>query len=143
MWILKKEAKHFVSTLCNHIISKSPLTSYFARCFNPISLAEIPDTCEKRFHNFLQKFVDGKLITSLFADEVKREFHKLSVMFSVIVKRYFAIMILNLSTLMEFRIVKTVKWVKESCWVETDWIRCCLREKEMSRRKGKTCKVIF
>ena len=54
------------------------MTSYVARAarsFNPINLAEIPDTCEKRFHN-LQKLVNGKLITSLFADEAKREFHK-------------------------------------------------------------------
>ena len=74
-----KEAKHFVSTLCNHILSKSPLTSYVvcaACCLNHINLAEIPDTCEKRFHNLLQQLVDGKLITSLFADEAKREFQK-------------------------------------------------------------------
>ena len=31
---------------------------------------------DKWFHNLLQKLVDGKLITSLFADEAKREFHK-------------------------------------------------------------------
>ena len=75
----KKEAKQFVSTLCNHILTRSPSTSYFvsAACgLNPISVAEIPDTCEKRFHNLLQKLVDGKLITSIFADEAKREFHK-------------------------------------------------------------------
>ena len=39
---------------------------------NPINLAEIPDTCEKQFHNLLQKLNDGKLNTSLFADK----FHK-------------------------------------------------------------------
>ena len=75
----KKEAKQFVSTLYNHILSKRPLTSYFARaarCLNPINLAEISDTREERFHNLLQKLVDGKLITSLFADEAKREFRK-------------------------------------------------------------------
>lgn len=43
---------------------------------NPINLEEIPDTSENRFHNFLQKLVDRKLIPSLFADEAKREFHK-------------------------------------------------------------------
>ena len=77
--IFKKEAKQFVSTLCNHILSKNPLTSYFAHtahCLNPISLVEILDTCEKGVHSLLQKLVDGKLITSLFADEAKRELHK-------------------------------------------------------------------
>ena len=75
----KKDAKQFVSTRCTNILSKSPLISYFARaarCLNPISLAEIPDTCEKRFHSLLQKLVDARLITSLFADEAKSEFHK-------------------------------------------------------------------
>ena len=75
----KKKAKQFISTLCNHISSKSLLISYFARaarCWNPINLSVISDTYEKRFHNLLQKFVDGKLITSLFADETKSEFHK-------------------------------------------------------------------
>ena len=70
----KEEAKKIVSTLSNHILSKSPLTSYFAcaaHCLNPINQAEIPDTCEKRFHN-LQKLIDGKLIIWLFADEAKR-----------------------------------------------------------------------
>ena len=36
----KKEAKQLVSTLCNQILLKSPLTSYFARaapCLNPIN----------------------------------------------------------------------------------------------------------
>ena len=77
--IFKKEAKQFVSTLSNYILSKSPLLSYIAHaihCLNPISLAVIPDTCEKRFYNLLQKLVDGELINSLFADEAKREFHK-------------------------------------------------------------------
>ena len=36
----KKEAKQLVSTLCNQILLKGPLTSYFARaarCLNPIN----------------------------------------------------------------------------------------------------------
>ena len=75
----EKEAKQCVFTLCNHILSKSPLISYVTHathCLNPINLAKIPDTSEKRFHNLLQKLVDGKLIASLFADKAKREFHK-------------------------------------------------------------------
>ena len=75
----KKEAKQFASTLCNHILSKSSFTSYFAlaaRCLSSISLVVIPDTCEKRFLNLLQKLVDRKLITSLFAEEAKKEFHR-------------------------------------------------------------------
>ena len=75
----KKEAKQFVSTLCSHILSKIPLASYFACaacCLNLINLAEISYTCEKQFHSLLQKLVDGKLITSLFTIEAKREFHK-------------------------------------------------------------------
>ena len=74
-----KEAKQFPFTLCKHILSKSPFTSCFTRadrCLNPINLAVIPDTSEKRFLNLLQKLVDEKLVTSLFAAEAKREFHK-------------------------------------------------------------------
>ena len=96
----KKEAKQFVSTLCNHILSKSPLTSYFACaacCLNPINLAEIPDTCEKRFHNLLQKLVDGKLITYLLTRQ-RGSSTNLPVMLSMKIKRYFAIMKSNLST---------------------------------------------
>ena len=75
----KKEAKQFVSTLCNHILSRSSFASCFAlpaRCLSSINLVVIPDTCEKRFLNLLQKLVDRKLITSLFAEEAKKEFHR-------------------------------------------------------------------
>ena len=68
------EAKQFTPTLCNHILLKSLLTSYFARaarCQKPVNLAVIPDTYEKRFHNTLQKLIDRKLITSLFTDKAK------------------------------------------------------------------------
>ena len=75
----KKEAKQFVSTLCNYILSRSSFASCFAlpaRCLSSINLVVIPDTCEKRFLNLLQKLVDRKLITSLFAEEAKKEFHR-------------------------------------------------------------------
>ena len=54
----KVEAKKFVSTLCNHIIEKSPESS------------------ERRFHNLLQKLVDCKQIKSSLTGKAKQEFRK-------------------------------------------------------------------
>ena len=31
----------------------------------------------------------------------------------------------------EFRVNNIVKWFKEGCWEETDWIRCCYGEPKM------------
>ena len=79
---LKVEAKKFVSTLCNHIIEKSPLNSCFAclaQSLNPINLAKIPESSEKRFHNLLQKLVDCKKITFSLADKSKQEFRKSNI----------------------------------------------------------------
>ena len=73
------EAKKFVSTLCNQIIEKSPLNSYFAclaRSLNSINLAEMPESFERRFHNLLKKLVDCKQIKSSLADKAKEEFRK-------------------------------------------------------------------
>ena len=77
---LKVEAKKFVSTLCNHIIEKRQLNSSFARLarsLNPINLAEIPGSSERRFYNLLQKLADCKQITFSLADKAKQEFRKL------------------------------------------------------------------
>ena len=57
----KMEAKDFISTLCNHLLSKSPLTSYFARCakcLDPTTMGEMPDVCKQSFHKMLQKLVE-------------------------------------------------------------------------------------
>ena len=75
----KIKAKKKVCVLCNHIIEKNPLNSYFARLarsLNPINLAEIPESSERRFHTLLQKLVDCKQITSSLADNTKQEFRK-------------------------------------------------------------------
>ena len=58
-------------------------------------------TCEKRFPNLRQKLVDGKLITFLSDDEAKREFLRfVSDVVREKKKRYFAIIMSNLSTVM-------------------------------------------
>ena len=75
----KVEVKKFLSALSNHIIEKSPLNSYFARLvrsLNPINLAEIPESSERRFYNLLQKLVDCKQITPSLTDKAKQEFRK-------------------------------------------------------------------
>ena len=46
---------------------------------NPINLAKIPESSEKRFHNLLQKLVDCKKITSSLADKSKQEFRKSNI----------------------------------------------------------------
>lgn len=54
------EIKSFISTLCNHLISKIPLTSYFARCtksLNPVNMVEIHDVCLKGFHHMLHSLL--------------------------------------------------------------------------------------
>ena len=63
--------KRFISTLCKHILAKSPLA-----LLNPINLREIPDSWQKSFHNLLQKFVNGKLVTSFLVDDANKEFQK-------------------------------------------------------------------
>ena len=75
----KMEAKDFISTLCNHLLSKSPLTSYFARCakcLDPTTMGEMPDVCKQSFHKMLEKLVEYKQVTSHVADEAEKECKK-------------------------------------------------------------------
>ena len=75
----KMEAKDFISTLCNHLLSKSPLTSCFARCakcLDPTTMGEMPDVCKQSFHKMLEKPVEYKQVTSHVADEAEKEYQK-------------------------------------------------------------------
>ena len=78
--VFKMEAKNFISTFCNHVISKSPLSSYFAQCaksLNPINMTEITDLCEKAFHRLFQKLVDSNHMTSSVADQAEQEYKEI------------------------------------------------------------------
>ena len=58
VYAFKMEAKDFLSTLCNQILQRSPLNSYFARCtrsLNPLYLAEAPALSKKLFSALLSK----------------------------------------------------------------------------------------
>ena len=75
----KMEVEDFISTLCNHLLSKSPLTSYFARCakcLDPTTMGEMPDVCKQSFHKMLEKLVEYKQVTSHVADEAEKEYKK-------------------------------------------------------------------
>ena len=71
------EAKKSLSTLCNHILEKSPLNSYFAWCtrsLSPLYLAEAPEPTEKYFSGLLSKLVEFKQIKPSETDVAKEEF---------------------------------------------------------------------
>ena len=77
IYTFKMEAKNVLSTLCNHILEKSPLNSYFARCtrsLSPLYLAEAPESSEKYFSGLLSKLVEYKQIKPFVADVAKEEF---------------------------------------------------------------------
>ena len=74
------EAKKFLSTLCNHILEKSPLNSYLVRCTRSLSLlylAEAPESSEKYFSGLLNKLVEYTQIKPSEADVAKEEFSNL------------------------------------------------------------------
>ena len=57
-------AKNFVSTLYNHLILKSELTSCFVQCpksLNLINMAEMSDVCEKAFHRMLHRSLSSDI----------------------------------------------------------------------------------
>ena len=77
IYTFKVEAKNFLSTLCNQILEKSSLNSYFARCtgsLSPLYLAEAPESSEKYFSGLLSKLVEFKQIKPSTADVEKEEF---------------------------------------------------------------------
>lgn len=62
----KKEAKNFCAHLENHIATKTPIQSQFARCARALSLrnmAHNPESCEKLFDVILEKLVGTKRLT--------------------------------------------------------------------------------
>ena len=45
-----QEVKQFLATLFDHLLTKSPINSHFAKCWrslNPVYMAEYPETCKK------------------------------------------------------------------------------------------------
>ena len=73
------EAKDFISTICNHLLSQSPLTSYFARCakyLDPTTMGEMPDVCKQSFRKMREKLLEYKQVTSHVADEAEKEYKK-------------------------------------------------------------------
>jgi hypothetical protein len=75
----KKEAVGFLATLCTHLMEKSPVKSFFARCLRCLSpnyIAECSETCEKLFDRILSKLVSYKLITPDTADRSKSQYNK-------------------------------------------------------------------
>ena len=65
--------------MCTHLIEKSPLSSYFARCLrclSPVFIAESSDASETAFKNALSKLVNSKTIAPTGADKVKSEYQK-------------------------------------------------------------------
>ena len=82
----KEEANNFLATLANHIATKTPIHSYFARCtrsLNPIYMVKDPDACKSLFDCILAKLVSTKHFSSEFADEYKQRF---SAFLQIIVK---------------------------------------------------------
>ena len=72
-----QEIKQFLMILCNHLLTKSPINSHFARCcrsLNPVYMAEYPETCKKLFEKILEKLVICKHVTSPQADAAKNEY---------------------------------------------------------------------
>ena len=72
-----QEVKQFIATLCNHLLTKCPIHSHFARCcrsLNPVYMAEFPETCKKLFDKTLEKLVICKHIPSTQADAAKNEY---------------------------------------------------------------------
>ena len=72
-----QEVKQFITTLCNHLLTKCPIHSHFARCcrsLNPVYMAEFPETCKKLFDKTLEKLVICKHVPSTQADAAKNEY---------------------------------------------------------------------
>ena len=72
-----QEVKQFLATLCNHLLTKSPINSHFARCcrsLNPVYMAEYPETWKKLFDKILEKLVIWKHVTSTQADVAKNKY---------------------------------------------------------------------
>ena len=91
IYTFKMEAKNFLSTLCNDILEKSPLNSYFAWCTRSLSLlylAEAPKSSEKYFSGLLSKLVEYKQIKPYEVKVAKEEYSHL-VRFVVLEKKVY------------------------------------------------------
>ena len=69
--------KMFLATLCNHLLTKTPLQSQFARCcrcFNPHIMAEYQPSCKKMFNKILEKLISCRHITTNQGDSAKSEY---------------------------------------------------------------------
>ena len=72
-----QEVKQLLTTVCNHLLTESPINSHFARCcrsLNPVYMAEYPETCKKLFDKILEKLVISKHVASTQADAAKNEY---------------------------------------------------------------------
>ena len=76
----KKEGVRFLATLCTHLVEKSPVNSFFARCLHCLSpnyIGECSETCEKLFDKVLSELVVYyKVITPDTADGSKSQYSK-------------------------------------------------------------------
>ena len=75
----KKEATGFLVTLCNHLMEKSSMKSFFSRCCLCLSsnyIGECFETCEKFFDEVLSKLVSYKVITPDTVDHSKSQYSK-------------------------------------------------------------------
>ena len=75
----KKEAVWSLATFCSHLIEKSPVKSYFARCcrcLSPNYIGECSESCEKLFDIVLSKLASYKVITPDTADYSKSQYSK-------------------------------------------------------------------
>ena len=74
---LLQQVKKFLGTLCNHLLTKTPIQSKFARCsrsMNPVYMAEFPDTSKKLFDEILEILLSSKHFTSAKANTTKSEY---------------------------------------------------------------------
>ena len=71
---LKKEAVGFLAILCTHLMEKSPVKSFFARCLcclPPNYIRKCSETCEKLFDKVLSKLISYKVLHPDTADRSK------------------------------------------------------------------------
>ena len=71
---LKKEAVGLLAILYTHLMEKSPVKAFFARCLqllSPNCIGKFSETCEKLFYKVLSKMVSYKVITPDTADHCK------------------------------------------------------------------------
>ena len=71
---LKKEAMGLLAILCTHLMEKTPVKSFFARCLQLLSSncnGKFSETCEKLFNKVLSNMVSYKVITPDTADRSK------------------------------------------------------------------------